>query len=88
MGQILRLPTGYTPEANVPVERPVPKKDAARLLGVTTRTIDRWVERGCRMRNLPPMPRDTTETYGCWLYAGCHRRFYITRVRQWLDGDL
>lgn len=88
MAQILVLPTGYVPEDTGPLERPVSKKDTASLLGVSTRTIDRWVLHGCRQRGLGPMPRDTTSEYGCWMMAGCHRRFYLTRVRRWLDGDL
>ena len=57
-------------------EHPVRKAVCAAALGVHTRTVDRYIERG--------MPQDKGNVRGCWIQAGAHRRFYISRVRQWL----
>lgn len=83
VAEILRLNTGYVP-AQVPVERPVSKKELGEVLGVSTRTIDRWIAIGDRRRG--KLPQDTVHRYGCWVQAGCHRRFYVSRVRQWWEG--
>lgn len=76
MGVVLRLPTGYV-GARETWERPVSRKDIAELFGVSTRTVDRWVERD-------GMPEEIHESYGCWVRSGCHKRFYPSRVREWL----
>lgn len=76
MGQVLRLDTGYVPDAR-PVERPVSKKTIAEMFGVSTRTVDRWVRRD----GLPP---DDGYRVGAWVQVGAHRRFYPSKVREWL----
>lgn len=78
VAKVVRLPTGYEPDLQER-ERPVSKQQLAEYLGVSTRTIDRWIERR-------GMPRDTQEEWGCWFQAGGHRRFFPSRVRSWLDG--
>jgi predicted DNA-binding transcriptional regulator AlpA len=76
MGRVLRLPTAYEGPQHT-WERPVSRRDIAELFGVSTRTVDRWVERD-------HMPQETNGVYGCWIRVGSHKRFYPSRVREWL----
>jgi hypothetical protein len=77
MNKVVALPRVY--ETASP-ERPVPKAEIARLFGVSTRTVDRWVERD-------GMPERTAgHPCGCWRQVGAVRRYYPSRVRSWLDG--
>lgn len=76
MAQILRLPTAYEGPRHV-WEKPVSRRDIAELFGVSTRTVDRWVVRD-------GLPEELHESYGCWVRVGCHKRFYPSRVREWL----
>lgn len=75
MSNVVVLHTGYVPEPVM--ERPVGRAKIASLHGVHPKTVDRWVARD-------GMPEDTNEQWGCWIRAGCQRRYYPTRVRVWL----
>lgn len=50
------------------------KKQAARKLGVSTKTLDRWVNRG-----LPRFPDDPD---GLWTYKGGYRVFKISHLSE------
>ena len=76
VSQVIAFPSRYQPEAVS--ERPVTKQTVAHVFGVSTRTVDRWVERD-------RMPHGTPSESGCWIQAGAHRRYYLSRVRAWLD---
>lgn len=56
----------------------VSKKQVAAELGVSTRTVDRWVEYG--------LPMDTATESGAWRYVGSRRRYKLTAVLRWLDA--
>lgn len=58
-------------------EAPVSRSRVAVIFGVSCKTVDRWVARDL-------MPQDTDDQRGCWFMVGCQRRYYPSRVREWL----
>lgn len=74
MGSLSVLATGYSPPERL--EPPVSRCRVAALFGVCPKTVDRWVSRD----HMPP----DGDRRGCWIMAGAQRRYYPSRVREWL----
>lgn len=55
------------------------KRELAERLGISTRTVDRWVQQG--------LPEAKWNEPGAWRQVGSRRRFMASAVMQWLDGQ-
>lgn len=77
MGELVNLAPRLVHRA-VGNGRWVSKQELAAHLGISTRTIDRWVESG--------MPEDAFGHPGAWRYIGSRRRFMLDAVLLWLEN--